>query len=238
MLIVKPKEPVINKDTCVIIPVYNEVEVVEDVLREVSKSFSNVLCVDDGSTDASVEAIRKTNAKLILHSKNRGQGAALRTGIQEARKDVTIKYFVTFDADGQHRVGDALRMLEYLKKTDADIILGSRFLDKKDSVPFIKRLVLKAAIIFSNVTTGLKLTDTHNGLRVFNRNVAVKMNLSCSGMAHASEIIYRIAENKFRYAEMPVVITYTNYSKAKGQSVFNSFGILKELVAYRLQREN
>lgn len=171
-------------------------------------------------------------------SNNQGQGAALRTGIEVARKNPKIKYFVTFDADGQHRVGDALRMLKYLKKTDNDIILGSRFLNTVNEVPFIKLQVLRAAILFSNVTTGLKLTDTHNGLRVFNRNVAAKMNLTCSGMAHASEIIYRVAENKFRYAEIPVIITYSSYSKLKGQSVFNSFGILKEIVAYRLQKES
>lgn len=171
-------------------------------------------------------------------AKNCGQGAALSTGIREARKNPQTKYFITFDADGQHRVSDAVKMLKYLKKTDADIVLGSRFLNKADGVPVVKRMVLKAAIVFSNVTTGLKLTDTHNGLRVFNRDVAAKFELTCSGMAHASEIIYRIAENKFRYAEMPVVITYSSYSKAKGQSVFNSFAILKEIIQYRLQRES
>lgn len=221
-----------------IIPVYNEAEVIEGVLTDLSKSFSNILCVDDGSTDGSAEVIKRTAAKLIVCPENKGQGAALRTGIQAARVNPKVKYFITFDADGQHRVSDALRMLKYLKKTDADIILGSRFLGKTNEVPRIKRMVLKAAIIFSNVTTGLKLTDTHNGLRVFNRSVAAKLNLTCSGMAHASEIIYRIAENKFRYAEMPVVITYSNYSKAKGQSVFNSFAIVKEIVVYRLQRES
>jgi polyprenyl-phospho-N-acetylgalactosaminyl synthase len=231
------KELTINKGTCVIIPVYNEADVIEDVIKDVHKVFTNILCIDDGSTDNSVEIIKKTGVRLIACPKNRGQGAALRAGIQEARKNPEFKYFVTFDADGQHRVSDALRMLKYIKKTGADIVLGSRFLNKTDGVPFIKRLVLKAAILFSNVTTGLKLTDTHNGLRVFNRSVASKLNLTCSGMAHASEIIYRVADNKFRYAEMPVTITYSNYSKGKGQSVFNSFNILKELLIYRLQRD-
>lgn len=227
-----------QRDTYVIVPVYNEEQVIGEVIKKLQPYFSHIVCVDDGSSDGSVAEIAKTNALLVRHVRNRGQGAALRTGIQYALGKKSAKYFVTFDADGQHRVEDALKMLKFLKTGKADIVLGSRFVGSTEGLPFIKYMVLKAAIVFSNVTTGLKLTDTHNGLRAFNRDVAVKLRLTCSGMAHASEIIYRVAENQFRYAELPVTITYSDYSKSKGQSVFNSFRILKELVAYRLQRDN
>lgn len=226
-----------NKDTCIIIPVYNEAGVIEEVISGLKQHFSNILCVDDGSSDESARLVAKSGVELIVHQNNQGQGAALRTGIRQALKNPRAKYFITFDADGQHRPEDALKMLKHLKKTNRDIVLGSRFLGQAEDIPRLKRMVLKAAIVFSNVTTGLKLTDTHNGLRVFNREVASKLRLTCSGMAHASEIIYRVAENKFNYAEVPVTITYSSYSKAKGQSVLNSFNILKELVAYRLQRD-
>ncbi len=228
-----------NKDACVIIPVYNEAEVIESVIAGLKKEFSNIICVDDGSSDDSRELIVKSGAHLVAHGANQGQGAALRTGIQRALKNPQFTYFVTFDADGQHRVQDAVKMLEFLRGNKADIVLGSRFLGTEaEGLPWSKRVVLKAAIIFSNVTTGLKLTDTHNGLRVFNRDVAAKLKLTCSGMAHASEIVYRVAENKFAYAELPVTITYSSYSKSKGQSVFNSFNILREIVAYRLQKDS
>ena len=129
-------------------------------------------------------------------------------------------------------------MLEYLRGEDVDVVLGSRFLGRRaEGIPVAKRVVLRLAILFSRLTTGLKLTDTHNGLRVFNRAVANEMHLECSGMAHASEIIYRISESKFRYVEYPVTITYTSYSIEKGQSIFNSFTILRELLAYRLRRK-
>jgi len=226
-----------NQNTCVIIPVYNKDGAVRDVVNELSPHFANILCVDDGCTDDSVAEIMKTNATLIRHSTNRGQGAALRTGIEHALKNPQIKYFITFDADGQHRTQDALKMLNHIRRHRVDIVMGSRFLGSAQDIPIVKRWILKAAILFSNATTGLKLTDTHNGLRVFNRAVASKMRLRCAGMAHASEIIYRIAENKFRYAEVPVTILYTDYSRANGQSMLNSFGILKELMAYRLERE-
>ena len=227
-----------QRNTYVIVPVYNEEQVIREVIVKLQRHFAHIICVDDGSSDGSVAEIAKTKAILVKHKRNKGQGAALRTGIEYALSKKGAKYFVTFDADGQHRVEDAIKMVNYLKKGEADIVLGSRFVGSTEDMPLVKHMVLKAAIIFSNVTTGLKLTDTHNGLRAFNRGVAVKLRLTCSGMAHASEIIYRIAENKFRYAEMPVTITYSDYSRSKGQSVLNSFGILKELVAYRLQRDS
>ncbi len=227
-----------NKSAWVIIPVYNEAEVIGSVVDGLKKQFKNIVCVDDGSSDGSADLILKNGAELVVHTRNQGQGAALRTGVQYALQK-GAQYFITFDADGQHRVEDAVKMLKYLKKNDVDIVLGSRFLGAQaEGLPVTKRVVLKAAIVFSNVTTGLKLTDTHNGLRVFNRNVASKLKLTCSGMAHASEIIYRVAENKFIYAELPVTIKYSRYSKAKGQSIFNAFNIVKEIVVYRLQKES
>lgn len=227
-----------QRDTYVIVPVYNEEKVIKEVITKLQGHFAHIICIDDGSTDGSVAEVAKTKATLIRHKRNSGQGAALRTGIEYALSRKGAKYFVTFDADGQHRTEDALKMLKFLKKGKSDIVLGSRFTGSTEDMPVLKHIVLKAAIVFSNVTTGLKLTDTHNGLRAFNRTVAAKLKLTCSGMAHASEIIYRVAENKFRYAELPVTITYSDYSRSKGQSVLNSFNILRELVAYRLQRES
>lgn len=227
-----------QRNAFVIVPVYNEEQVVGQVIRELQKHFTNIICVDDGSSDDTVREINKTNVTLIKHAHNLGQGAALRTGIAYALTKKSAMYFITFDADGQHRVQDAVNMLEHLKAGKLDIVLGSRFLGMEaEGLPILKRLVLKAAIVFSNLTTGLKLTDTHNGLRVFNREVAAQLRLTCSGMAHASEIIYRVAENNFRYAELPVTIKYSRYSNSKGQSVFNAFNIVKEIITYRLQKE-
>lgn len=221
-----------------IIPVYNEEATIEHVVRGLSKQFSNIICVDDGSTDSSALLIQKSKAQLVTHSTNKGQGAALRTGIENALKNPNNAYFVTFDSDGQHSPDDAQAMLDQLKQQRLDIVLGSRFLGRVEGLPIKKLVVLKIAIKFSNLTTGLKLTDTHNGLRVFNRSVATKLRLTCSGMAHASEIIYRVAENKFTYGEAPVTIKYSAYSKSKGQSIFNAFNILREIVLYRIKKQN
>lgn len=219
-----------------IIPVYNEKEVIGGVVRGIRKQYKNVVCVDDGSRDGSDQEIKKTGAYLIQHPINMGQGAALQTGIEFARSFESAEYFVMFDADGQHRLEDAEKMLEILHDGEVDIVTGSRFLGRTVDMPFIKKIVLKAAIIFSTLTSGIKLTDTHNGLRAFNRHVADNMQITMGDMAHASEILEIIRDQKFRYREVPVDIIYTDYSKAKGQSVLNSINIAFDVLLKRLSK--
>lgn len=182
-------------DTAVIIPVYNEAKVIKRVIGSVKKYFSIVICVDDGSDDESCKEIQAAGAILIRHPINMGQGAALQTGLEYARGVPEAAIFVTFDADGQHRVADVTRMILELQKGEADIIFGSRFMGRKAiDMPLSKRIILRAAIVFSNLTSGLRLTDTHNGLRVFNRLVADNLTITISDMAHASEILEIVAD--------------------------------------------
>lgn len=212
------------ENAAVIIPVYNESKVIKGVLDKVLKNFKHVVCVNDGSSDNSSSEISKTKAYLVEHPINMGQGAALQTGIEFAR-GLPVDYFVTFDADGQHRISDVKTMLNEIRKGKHDIILGSRFMGDAIGMKTSKLLVLKLAIKFSNITSGLKLTDTHNGLRVFNRNVAEELQITLPDMAHASEILEIIADKKYRYKEVPVTIEYSDYSRAKGQSIINAVNI-------------
>ena len=220
----------LNSDAAIVIPVFNEDRVLHDVLLEVLKIFPNVICVDDGSTDDSVEVVKRTSAKLIIHPMNLGQGAALQTGIEAALQIPSVKYVVTFDSDGQHSVSDALAMVKRLRKRDVQVVFGSRFLDERTNVGLLKRAVLKIAVLYTNALSGVKLTDAHNGLRAFDREVAEHIELTHNGMAHATEIVNQISKGKFKYTEMPVHIVYTDYSKAKGQSLWNSVNILFDLI--------
>lgn len=214
-----------NTEVAIIIPIYNEAKVIGGVIRSVLKKYPHVVCINDGSKDDSSLEIAKTKAYRIEHPINMGQGAALQTGIEFARMLPDVKYFVTFDADGQHRLEDVSAMLKTMKGDQYDLILGSRFLGGAINMAASKRLVLKAGIAFSNMTSGLKLTDTHNGLRVFNRKVAEEIQITLPDMSHASEILEIIAAKKYRYKEVPVVIEYTDYSKGKGQSLINAVNI-------------
>lgn len=218
-----------NTDTWLIVPLYDEGSVVGEVIRGARKSFPKVVCVDDGSRDNSGEIARSAGAMVVTHPVNLGQGAALQTGIRYALGDPVANYFVTFDSDGQHRVEDAARMVARLRVEELDVLLGSRFLDGSVEAGFVKRLVLKTAVWFERITTRLKVTDTHNGLRVLNRTAAEAINIRQNRMAHGSEFLQEIARNGLRYAEEPVHINYTDYSRAKGQSLWNSVNILNEL---------
>ena len=219
-----------NIDTAVIVPVYSEAEVIEEVISDLLKIFPNVVCVDDGSPDGSGQIALRAGAHVVWHPINFGQGAALQTGIEAALENPDLKYFVTFDGDGQHSPDDALAMVQKLRAQEFDVVFGSRFLDERTELTAAKRLILKLAVSYTNALSGLKLTDAHNGLRAFNRNVASTINLQQNGMAHATEIVNQISKGKFRYCELPVHIVYTDYSKAKGQSLWNSVNILFDLI--------
>lgn len=218
-----------NPDTWLVVPLYNEGEVIGDVIRHAKETFSKIVCVDDGSSDDSAAIAREAGAVIVSHPINLGQGAALQTGLQYALSDPAASYFVTFDSDGQHRTEDAIRMVERLRTEDLDVVLGSRFLDSEIEAGFLKRLVLKAAVVFERLTTGLKVTDTHNGLRALSRTAVEKITIRQNRMAHGSEFLQEIARHELRYDEEPVHIIYTDYSMAKGQSLWNSVNILNEL---------
>ena len=212
-----------------IIPLFNEDAVIGDVIRAAIDLFPNIVCVDDGSHDNSALEARSAGAWVVPHPFNLGQGAAIQTGLQFALSRPDSRYFVTFDADGQHSVDDAARMVQRLESEPLDVVIGSRFLDGSSNVSPLKRTVLKLAAAFERASTRLELTDAHNGLRAFNRDAAARINITQNRMAHASEITEQIARLKLRYAEEPVTITYTEYSKSKGQSVWNSINILSDL---------
>ncbi len=217
-------------DTWVVIPLFNEATVIGDVVRGLREAFPQVVCVDDGSSDGSAIAARSAGAVVVQHPVNLGQGAALQTGIEYALLDPDMKYVVTFDADGQHRVADAVAMVEVLRADpEVDVVFGSRFLDGRTQASKPKRVLLRAAVVYTNMTTKMRLTDAHNGLRAFSREVAANLDIRQNRMAHASEIVEQVGAGGFRYAEHPVHILYTDYSRAKGQSMLNSVNILTEM---------
>jgi len=217
-------------DTWLVVPLYNEGEVIRQVVTDARRTFPRIVCVDDCSVDSSGVDAAAAGAVVVTHPINLGQGAALQTGIEYALRQPETRYLVTFDADGQHRVEDAAAMVDLLRADAADVVFGSRFLDGRTEPGLLKKLVLKAAITFSNATTGVRLTDTHNGLRAFTRAAAAALSIKQNRMAHASEIIEQVGKRGLRYVEHPVHILYTDYSRKKGQSLLNSVNILTELL--------
>jgi glycosyltransferase involved in cell wall biosynthesis len=215
-----------NADVAVVIPALNEATVIADVIAGIRGTFPLVILVDDGSTDGTAVAARSAGARVVRHGVNLGQGGALRTGIAAALRLPQVQWIVTFDADGQHQPGDAAALMARARECDVDIVLGTRFGDQEVEAGHAKRLLLKAALIYTRAETKLPLTDTHNGLRAMSRGFAEGLALRERGMGHASEILDHVAKSRARWAEVPVHIKYTDYSKAKGQPMINSVNIL------------
>ena len=219
-----------NPDVWIVIPLYNEAPVIAGVIKDLQDEFTNIVCIDDGSTDGSGAVAKAQGARVITHPINLGQGAALQTGISYAREQQNASYIVTFDADGQHRISDALGMLELARKNKLGVVFGSRFLDDRTNPGWAKKAVLKTAVWVTNRTTGMNLTDAHNGLRVLSVEAARGINLQQDRMAHATEIVVQIGKTGLPWREFPVEVIYTEYSKAKGQSLLNSVNILFDLI--------
>jgi polyprenyl-phospho-N-acetylgalactosaminyl synthase len=219
----------------VVIAAYNEGAVISRVVADVKRAGYPVVVVDDGSRDATADHARSAGATVIEHPFNLGQGAALQTGIDFAVAQ-NAEMIVTFDADGQHRVSDISRLTDALVQEQADFALGSRFLGQAPNLPPLRRLMLRAATLFTRLTSGLQVTDTHNGLRAMTRNGAAAIRLQQNRMAHASECLSQIGASGLRYVERPVTIEYTAYSLAKGQNMRDAVLILLDLFARRLYR--
>lgn len=221
--------PPIN-DAWLVVPVYNEGPVLSEVLFEARAVFPNIVCVDDGSRDDSAAQARAAGAVVISHPVNLGQGAALQTGFDYVLARTDAAFVVTFDADGQHDPADAAAAVELARSADLAFVFGSRFLDGRSRPGLAKRTVLAVATLGTRLSTGLKLTDAHNGLRVIRRDALAGLRLRQAGMAHASEIVAALAKTGLPWAEQPVHIRYTDYSRAKGQSLLNSVNILVDLI--------
>lgn len=218
----------------VVIAAYNEGQVIGDVVAGVRRVFDRVVVVDDGSRDDTSARARSAGAEVVRHSLNLGQGAALRTGIRHALACGSPSHIVTFDADGQHRAEDAADMVARAEQTGVQVVLGSRFLGDSNASSS-RRALLRAATWFTRATSGVKVTDAHNGLRVFRCDVAAQLTFPLHGMSHASEILDRIGSEGWSFVEHPVTITYTDYSAKKGQKGYNALNIAYDLAVHRLR---
>jgi polyprenyl-phospho-N-acetylgalactosaminyl synthase len=224
-----------NPDVWVVVPAFNEGQIVGRVVAELRAACRNVVVVDDGSDDETGPASLAAGAVVVRHPLNLGQGAAIQTGVEYVLLR-GASYVATFDADGQHDVRDLVAMVDTLRRQPLDIVLGSRFLGRTENMPRLRRLMLKGAILLTHVTTGVRLTDAHNGLRVMTADAARRLHLVQNQMAHASEIVAQIGRLRLRVAEVPVTITYSEYALEKGQRLSNGFRILSDLVAGWLLR--
>ena len=221
-------------DVVVVIAAYNEARVIGNVVRSVVEEGWCVVVVDDGSTDETFEQLAHLPVWRLRHILNRGQGAALQTGISHALS-LGAEVIVTFDADGQHDSTQIVDLVEPVSSGRCEVAIGSRFLDGRSQMPVGRYLVLKTGVLFTRLISGIRVTDTHNGFRAFSRNAAERLSIGMDRMAHGSDILEQIARHRWRYCEVPVTIRYTDYSLAKGQRSGNALGIAIQVLLEKLR---
>jgi glycosyltransferase involved in cell wall biosynthesis len=223
------------KNVFILIPAFNEAKIIRKTITPVIEKGYTVVLIDDCSSDNMVDSVKDLPIHYVRHGINLGQGAAIQTGIEYAYKH-GAEYAVTFDADGQHNVEEIAKMLEPVLAGRADITLGSRFMKGgiAESIPGIRKMVIKTAVIVNGILTGLWLSDAHNGFRAMNRTALSKIKITQNRMAHATEFLSLIKKNKLRYEEVPVHIIYSDYSLNKGQGNLNAINIVIDIILNKI----
>jgi polyprenyl-phospho-N-acetylgalactosaminyl synthase len=225
----------LHADLWVVIAALNESARIGPVLDELLRFVRNVAVVDDGSSDATSEQALARGAWVLKHPTNLGQGAALQTGITFALSRGAT-HIVTFDADGQHTAEDIPALVSALSTEKADYALGSRFLGRAENIPTTRKILLRLAVVFTKVLSGVSLSDTHNGIRAMTRRGAERIHITFNRMEHASEIIDLIAASGLKYVEVPVRVRYTADSLVKGQRGAAALGLGIRLLLSKVAR--
>ena len=190
------------------IPAYNEEKNIAKIIIKLKKITDSIIVCDDGSSDMTSEIAKNLGVIVISHKKNMGYGAAIRT-IFEKSAEIGSDILVTFDADGQHRIEDVSRVLHPLENSEADIVIGSRFLGKQSNVPNYRKLGIKVITQITNSSIKTKLTDSQSGFRAYSKQVLSKISLSEVGMGISTEILIKASSKGLRITEVPITILYS-----------------------------
>ena len=189
------------------IPAYNEEKNIASIIVKLKKIANTIIICDDGSTDATAEIAKELGAIVISHSKNQGYGAAIKTIFLEAKNE-QVDVLITFDADGQHQIKDISKVLEPINLGNADVVIGSRFLDDKTKIPTYRKIGVKLITQLTNITTGSNITDSQSGFRAYSKLALEKIIPTESGMGISTEILIKAQEKKLRITEVPIKILY------------------------------
>lgn len=218
-----------------ILPALNEAEVLAEVLARLKAEIkklpltTELVVVNDGSTDKTAAIAGKAGATVLTHLINRGLGAALGTGLVYAKKQ-QADFAVTFDSDGQHDPADIAKVLWPLLGRRADVVIGSRSLNRESKMPFLRRVNNQAFNVLTWIFFGKTTTDSLSGFRGFNRRAIQCIHLKTERMEVSNEFFAEIKRHRLRLEEVPIKVIYTPYSIRKGVKPGNIFAIIFRLV--------
>ena len=206
-----------NTDVFIVIPVFNEAQVVGKVIDEIHQSgYHNVIVVDDGSKDDTYAIANSYRNVICLRQRvNRGKGAATKTGIMAAIQ-LGARIIVTMDGDGQHAPEDLSSLVEPIRERNYDVVLGSRMMNTK-GMPFMKVIANRIGNIITWLFYGILVTDSQSGLRAYSQYAAKIIDTKADKYEYDSKVIREINNNRLSFKEVPITVRYTEYSMSKSQ---------------------
>ena len=216
------------------IPAYNEENFIGKVIKETKKYVDNVIVVDDGSIDKTSEIAKNNGALVIRHKKNKGKGIAVNKIFDKSR-DIKADILVLLDADGQHQPEEIPSLIKPIINNKADIVIGSRFLNIKNFIPFYRKIGLYILTILTNFGSKIKVTDSQSGFRAFSKRAINNLYFKEKGLAVESEMQFLAKKNKLKILEIPINTTYEE--RAKRNPLFHGFGVLIRVVLLILRKK-
>ena len=190
------------------IPAFNEEKNIASIIAKLSDVADSIIVCDDGSTDLTSKIAERMKAVVITHEKNLGYGAAIRSIFLKA-KEMNGDVLVTFDADGQHRIEDIQNVIKPIIDQEADLVIGSRFLDESEKeVPRYRKVGIKIITKVTNASIKKQLTDSQSGFRAYSKKILNELNPSELGMGISTEILIKASSKNFRITEVPIKILY------------------------------
>tara|TARA_E500000331_G_scaffold298592_1_gene298486 strand:- start:239 stop:1123 length:885 start_codon:yes stop_codon:yes gene_type:complete len=218
------------------IPAFNEEKNIASIITKLSTIADTILVCDDGSTDLTATIAKKIGAIVIKHEKNLGYGAAIRSLFLKA-KDLDGDVLVTFDADGQHRIDDIKNVIKPIVNQEADLVIGSRFLDESEKeVPQYRKVGIKVITKITNASIKKQLTDSQSGFRAYSRKIISELNPSETGMGVSTEILIKASSKNFRIVEVPIKIIYEGNTSTHNPITHGSSVIISTIKYTSLQR--
>jgi len=191
------------------IPAFNEEKNIAAIITKLADVADSLIVCNDGSSDLTSDIAEKMGAFVINHEKNLGYGAAIRSIFLKA-KELNGDILVTFDADGQHRIEDIEKVTKPIIDQEADLVIGSRFLDESEKeVPQYRKVGIKVITKITNASIKNRLTDSQSGFRAYSKKVLTELNPSDAGMGISTEILIKASSKNFRISEVPIKITYS-----------------------------
>tara|TARA_Y100000590_G_scaffold467418_1_gene646289 strand:- start:25400 stop:26269 length:870 start_codon:yes stop_codon:yes gene_type:complete len=191
------------------IPAFNEEKNIASIITKLGNIADKVIVCNDGSSDLTAKIAEKMGSTVINHEKNIGYGGAIRSIFLKA-KEMDGDVLVTFDADGQHRIEDIQNVVNPIVNQEADLVIGSRFLDESEKeVPQYRKVGIKVITKITNASIKKQLTDSQSGFRAYSKKVVNELNPSELGMGISTEILIKASSKNFKISEVPIKILYS-----------------------------